>query len=184
MSDKNIPVRSVTIDGTVYPLRFGQNALYQLELRLAEMEDERIARGGKARTGFRLDPVSKKTIIEPLRGKHLLKFWPDSVQNQLTFWAALEGGRLEDGKRDEPFTMKEVGKLMDEAGSDSVILQSNLAYNDAHPGEFSKEFLENLLKLEEARKNGPPVPESAPVPESQTAGKHGKRGSSKELKLA
>lgn len=186
MNTKEIPSRSITINGTEYPLRFGQNAMYRLDQRVYQMEDVRVANGAKPRElsmAFK-DDASGQFVLIPMQGIQILhKYYPTYMKLQVMLWAALETGRIKSETPKLPFTMDAVGDLIDAAGGlTEVEPELMLAFNDCAESKFAKEYLETLTKRIEARKNGQPAPESASVPEDLPIRKRGKNVSSKASK--
>jgi hypothetical protein len=129
------PERTIKVGDVTYVVRFGHNANYLLEEKL---EDIQAARQERA-----------KAPRSPLRGVAILSLLPETQANHLMLWAGLEGGRLKTKSRPEPFTVEEVGDLIDEAGGlTTLIPKVLLAWNDANPGKLPAKLIAMVEKSE------------------------------------
>lgn len=90
-----IVVKDLTFGKVTHPVAFTSNALYKLEKETG-LSTERIAfMMATGRAGFQM--------------------------MQVILWAGLEAARLRNNTRREPFTLEEVGNLLDEEGGSAVV---------------------------------------------------------------
>lgn len=106
------PERSIEIGGRAYPLLFSQNAAFQLELYLKQNKMGTLA-----------DFMSQ--LLSPQCGP---------MHFQIFMWACLEGARRKTNGRFQPYTVDEVGDLIDTAGGlDAITNQLMEALTPAIP---------------------------------------------------
>jgi hypothetical protein len=122
------PERTIEIGGRAYPLLFSTNAVYQLELKLRQ--------DNMGTLGSFLQRVAAGQA--------------GPVELHLLLWACMEGGRRKTGFRPIPFTLDEVGDLIDDAGG-IVTLASKLSDAVAAASPDSKD---DNSKNEQSAKSG------------------------------
>ena len=145
------PDRTITIAGAVYFIRFGQNALYLLEQRLLEIEEQSRVRTGRCPRMLPILDKDQKVIGErPAEGLELLQFLPDTTGLHLLFWAGAECGRMKHRPSQAPISFEASGDLIDEAGGIGAIMVPTMqAFNDAFPNRLPKDILDRLKPKEE-----------------------------------
>lgn len=148
--------RILVAGGIPYLVRFGQNAVFFLEQRLEEQEFAAMHRTQRPRlTAHDINPALGQT---PLQGLELLKSLPTAQSMHMMLWAALDGGRLKQKVRIEPFTFHEVGDIIDQVDDpDLVTMMVMNAWADAYPNKLPAEW-EKLMRMAEeavaAKSNG------------------------------
>lgn len=136
--------------GKTFVVRFSQNALFLLEQHLESMEDDNRRAGHAAKT--RIERSGGRDVVVEISGMDLLKELPTNVSMQLLFWAGLEGARLKNRDRAQPYTVYEAGDIIDEVGGiDQIMIPVSRAYALAFPQRFPPNYVATLDELAEAQ---------------------------------
>lgn len=169
----------IVAGGVNYPIRFGQSALYLLEEKLTEIEGKSLAAGHPPKMSeikiSRGKGVEPRIVKVPVTGLELLQTVPNATAMHIMCWAGMEAARIKNKSRHEPFTVHEVGDIIDEAGGvEEITLPVMRAYAEAFPQKMSPEYLAQLEAAEKLKQQG-----KDPKNATEDAGKVGKSASSK-----
>lgn len=106
--------RTITVGDQTLEIRYGQNGLYLIDQELCRQKNAGVL---KPRTYTYTDPKTKKTseLEAPVMLEDLF-FLPRRLSTQIGLWAGLESARRKNKTRLNPWTIEEVGDLIDEAG--------------------------------------------------------------------
>src|SRR6185295_16799532 len=99
------PERTIVLNGQAFPVVFSQNAIFALTQYLRNNNMGTLA-SFITRT---IPPLDKNGKISPDADLSGL-----AADGQIFLWACLEGGRRRSHYRHQPFTIDEVGELMQE----------------------------------------------------------------------
>jgi len=149
MNDKN-PVRFITVSGVEFPVIFNTNAAYTLEMYLQ--------REGLGTVGDLI--------------KRLLDARAGMLEVVQLMWACLEGGRVERGTRQHPFTIQETNVMIDQLGGLPVVAIMKVMLLDAVKVAAPKPTPEG------SNGAGPKIPD----PNVKTKSVTGRRSSNKRSK--
>lgn len=168
----------IVAGGDTYPIRFGQSALFLLEGMLTELEGKSIASGHPPKTTevriSRGKGQEPRIVQAPVVGLELLQFLPNATAMHVMCWAGMESARIKIGVRPTPYTMHEVGDIIDAAGGiEEITLPVMKCYAEAFPKKMTPEYIAMLEAVEKEKREG-----KDPKAEGD-AGTAGKSGSSK-----